>query len=291
MSNKASVWLRDHNPTTIVVLALAMAVAGSANAEQISQATTSRQAREDALSLIPYDKLTASMQTQLKQVVTHPSIYRRLPTESIDADPDLHVFLVRHPEIIVDIWRLMGASSVSLTRTGQFSVRAVDGMGTHADIDLVYGMPDLQVLYAEGTYEGPIFKAKVHARCVMLLKSVYTRKPSGKINIRSTLDIFVQFQNVGAALLAKALQKMVGQSVDYNFREIMRFIGRLSDVAEKNGAGVERLAGKLTQVQPDVRRRFRDLARIVHHRSLLREAAMRASNAQPPNRQPSVAQD
>ena len=291
MSNKACVWLRDHNPTTVVVLALTIAVAGIANAEQISQATTSRQAHEDALSLIPYDKLTASMQTQLKQVVTRPSIYRRLPTESIDADPDLHVFLVRHPEIIVEIWRLMGASSVSLTRTGQFSVRAVDGMGTHADVDLVYGMPDLHVLYAEGTYEGPIFKVKVHARCVILLKSVYARQADGKVNIRSTMDIFVQFQNVGAALIAKALQKMIGQSADYNFREIMRFIGRLSDVAEKNGEGVERLAGKLTQVQPDVRKRFRDLARIAHHRSILREAAMRASNSHPPNRQPSAAQD
>lgn len=253
----------------LIVLTLAGA-SRSAAAAAPNAADTSREARRDAVNSIPFDELTDEMQQRLRSVVGNSSLYRRMPVQTLECDADMHVFLVRHPEVIIDIWRLMGITKCSIQRKGEFELHVSDGLGTVSDVELVYGTPGLHVMYGTGTYSGSFLRKPVEGRSVLVLKSDYVRGDDGKVKVTNRLDVFVRFDQVGAQLLAKTLYPLVGKTADHNFRETTRFVQRISEAAETNGPGVERLANKLVNVAPEVRREFAEMALLVNHRAALR---------------------
>ncbi len=72
------------------------------------------------------------------RVVQNPSLFRRVPVQVIDCDPNLYLFLVRHPEVVVNIWQVMGISRVTLEQTGPDSYKGDDAAGTTGTVRLCY---------------------------------------------------------------------------------------------------------------------------------------------------------
>lgn len=245
-------------------------------------ATASRAAREEAVAEIPFDRLKADVRAKLLSVVEKPSIYRRLPERTIECDPDMYLFLVRYPEVVVNIWELMGVTNVKLQRVGDYTFECSDGAGTVGTVELVYGTHDLHILYAEATYEGTLTGRKVHGRGVMILKSNYKQDKEHRLLVENRLDVFVQIDQVGAELMAKTLQPLVGKAADVNFEESAAFVARVSQAAESNGPGMQRLAAKLKNVAPEVRSEFASVSAIVSQRAAERQQAISAAGAAPP---------
>src|SRR3989304_5292579 len=75
-------------------------------------ATSERAARDEAIRAIPWKQLADPQRRKLQSVIRNSSMYRRLPTRVIDCDPDLFTFLLQHPEVVVDVWQMMGVSRV-----------------------------------------------------------------------------------------------------------------------------------------------------------------------------------
>jgi hypothetical protein len=224
------------------------------------EASTSRASRDEAIAMIPFDQLTDEVQAKLRSVVTSPTLYRRMPVKSVECDPELYLFMVRYPEVVVNIWELMGLTNITIDRTGPYKFRAVDGSGASGDIDLVYGNQRLHVYFIDAEYSGSMFKRKLVGRCVLVLTSDYGRTSEGRDEVTSRLDLFLQLDNVGAELLAKTLQPIVGKSADHNFVETAGFLGRVSAAAETNGFGIQQLSHRLTNVPPEVRTEFSRIA-------------------------------
>lgn len=253
---------------TVAFSLFALAAFGSqVNAADWRKATTSRAARDEAIQAIPFEHLANPERGGVQQVVQNTSIYRRMPTQVIDCDPHLYGFLLEHPEVIVGIWDAMGISNVSLKRTGETTFRAADGEGTLGDIKVAYASHDKYLLYANGSYDGPLFQRPVRAQCVLLLRSGAIRETNGRHYITCRLDTFIHLQRVGVELLAKTIQPLIGRSADSNFTETMAFVASLSRAAEYNPRGVERIAGQLTGVAPLVRDDFLRVAGQVPIRS------------------------
>jgi len=238
----------------------------NAGAAESSEADVSPRAREDAIRRLPMRELNEETQRKLLSVVERPSIFRRMPTKSIDCDTDLYLFLIRNPEVIVNIWEIMGVSNMTAERAGAYAWKGNDGAGTICNIELVYGTENLHVLYGDGYYEGPLLKRKINGRCVLLLHSGYSRGQDSRGYIGNQLDVFLTIDNVGADLIAKTLHPWVGQTIDTNFTESAKFLSRLSLAAETNGSGMQRLSDKLTKVQPPVRDRFTSVSASVAER-------------------------
>ncbi len=236
-----------------------------------TQATSSRAAREQAVRSIPFSEMNAESKQKISSVVNKASIYRRMPLEIMDCDPDMFLFLVRYPEVIVDIWQVMGITKCSTRRTGPYSLSGTDGMGTDCNVELVYGTDDTHVIYAEGTYDGGMFARKMSGRCVLVLKSGYSRDPSGQTYVTNRLDMFLQINNVGLDLLARTLKPLVNRTADYNFQQSARFVSRVSKLSESNGPGVQHLASRLQNIDPAVQARFSELAGVVSHRAATRQ--------------------
>src|SRR5262245_37857106 len=234
-------------------------------------ADTSPQARDEAVRSLPLSELTAETRRKLMAVIERPSIYRRLPQKSIDCDPALFQFLIRNPEVVVNIWELMGVSNMTALRQGPFVWKGNDGSGTVCDVELVYGTDDLHVMYGDGFYEGSLLKNKLTGRCVLILKSGYGQGDDRRWYIGNRLDVFVQIDNMGADMVARTLSPWIGKQADTNFQESCKFATKLSQTAETNGPGVQRLADKLTKVSPTVREEFGRLAIAVQQRAAVRD--------------------
>jgi hypothetical protein len=224
------------------------------------EATTSEAARHDAIKSIPLNKLTDEDRTKVESVLGNVSIFRRMPTRVVDCDPDLYSFLVRHPDVIVNIWEVFKISQIRLREAsdGWFRVNETDG--ATVAFQFVHQSHDLHVVYGEGVYRGSLLPRPVKGRGVLVLKTGYVRETNGRYYITSRLDSFLSIEPAGAELVTKTMSPVLGKTVDNNFVQTLAFLGSLSRTAEVNSRGVQRLGEQLTHVQPEVRERFVDLA-------------------------------
>jgi len=227
---------------------------------------SSQQAREDAVQSLPLNELTGETRRKLMAVCERPTMFRRLPQQTITCDPTLHVFLVRNPEVVVNIWQLMKVANMTADRQGPFLWKGSDGAGTVCDVELVYGTDDLHIIYSDGFYEGSLLRNKVNGRCVMCLRSGYAQGPDRRPYVANRLDLFLQIDNLAADAVTRTLSPWVGKVADANFRESCVFASKLSQTAEQNSDGVQRLADRLTNVQPPVREEFSRITATVPER-------------------------
>lgn len=250
-----------------------VAATGGLFAADPNAADSSQHSQQEALRAIPLNKLNEEAQRKVMSVLERPSIYRKLPTKSVDCDPDMFLYMIRNPEVVVNIWEIMGISQMVAERTGPFSWKGNDGQGTESNIELVYGTDETHLLYGEGFYEGPLLKRKVSGRCVMLLRSGYGLGQDLRALVSNRLDVFIAIDNVGAELIAKTLQPLVGSTADTNFTEAAKFLSKLSSTAEENPDGMNRLAAKLNRCDQNVKQGFASVSGTVHQRVAQRLAS------------------
>jgi hypothetical protein len=224
------------------------------------EASTSETARRDAVRSIPLDKLSAEDRAKVESVLTNVSIFRRMPVRVVDCDPDMYLFLVRHPDVVVNIWEVFRISQLRLRETDDGQFRVVETDGATVSFKFVHQSHDVHVVYGEGIYQGSLLPRAVKGRGVLVLKTGYVRETNGRYYVTSRLDSFVSIEPAGAELVTKTMSPVLGKTVDSNFVQTLAFLGSLSRTAEVNSRGVQRLGEQLTHVQPDVRKRFVELA-------------------------------
>ncbi len=222
---------------------------------------SSRETQVDATRRISMQQLNREAQSLVNDVVDKPSFFRRMPTQNIDCDPQMFQHLVRYPEVLVNIWDVMGITKVQVNRTGPYTFTADDGMGTTCKCDLVFGSEKVHIYYGTGAYKGNMAPRQITGRCVCVLYSSTAQSPSGRPMINGSMDVFLKLDNFGADLLTRTLSPLVGKTADYNFVESAKFLAQISQVCERNPGGAQILASKLTKVQPPIRDEF---ARIAH---------------------------
>jgi hypothetical protein len=251
----------------LALLLLVVGLCAAAQAKPPSGPTNSRAAREDATRLIPFDKLDPAVAAQVKSVVLNPTVFRRMPTQVFDCDPKMYVFMLRNPEVIVNIWQLMGITKVELTRSAPNTYLADDGAGARGKMQTLFTNHDTHVVYVDGVYDGPLFPKPIRGKCVLLIKSAYVQETNRRYYVTSRCDAFISMENVGMNLLAKTFQPLVNKSADLNFMETTAFVSNVSHTAEQKPAGMARLAGRMNGVSPEVREQFVTLTEAVARRS------------------------
>jgi hypothetical protein len=229
-----------------------------------NRADTSLTARRSAVQAIPVEKLSEAARARVASVISNITVFRRMPIRVVDCDPNLYLFLLRHPDVVTNIWEVLKMSQMKLRQVGRNTYQASDAKGTLAKAQLIYANHDTHIVYAEGLYEGPLsgelFGKPVKGRCLLVLKSGYVREPNGRYYVTTRLDTFIQVDRGGIELLTKAIHPFVGKTSDSNFSQTVAFFGSLSRTAEVNARGVQRLAGKLANVTPETRLRLAQLA-------------------------------
>ncbi len=250
-------------------------------------ATSNRLARDEAIRAIPWRQIAPQHRRAAQFVVKNASIYRRLPTRIIDCDPDMFTFLVQHPEVVIDVWRVMGVSQVALDKlpTSVAGVsdpgprnpayRGTDGAGTTGTVRFLYNdwgqnAHNLAVIFGDGTYDGKPFVTPLKAQSVIVLRSGAVQETNGRHYVTVRIDSFLRIEQMGIELVAKTVQPWISRTTDQNFIETLTFISNFSRTAEKNPAGMQRLATRLTNVDEPTRNElvqlsYRTAERYAHH--------------------------
>ncbi|MGO8751120.1 MAG: hypothetical protein ACLQNE_34680 [Thermoguttaceae bacterium] len=250
----------DRGPGSMLItmMALLLFFARPAQAQLFGQpdpnkATTSRAARENAIQSIPIEKLTPEGQAKANWVLSHTSIFRRMPIRVIQCDPDLYLFLIRHPDVVVNIWEYLGISHITMRQTGPDSYRVNDDIGTNGGLEFLYRGQDTHVFYVDGTYEGSLLTHEIRGRGLLVLKSGFVQEANGRTYIASRLDAFMNIEPGTVEFLTKTFQPAVGRVADGNFTQAAGFIACLQKTAEVNNPGMQRMAAKLVKVSPETR--------------------------------------
>lgn len=235
----------------------------------------SRASRQAAIDAIPFNRLTPAAQQRITAITSRPTLYRHLPQQSIQCDPELFLFVVRHPEVLVGIWELMEITEVKTQRVGDYQLRAIDGSGTDCTVDLVYGDSTTHVYVADGFYDGKLTPNAVHGKGVFLLRCKHGVDASGNPVVEGTLDCFVQVDHLAADLIVRTFGPLIGRTAENNFAETARFIDQLGLTSRNNPEGMEELAMRLPQVSEGVRTQFAGVVRQTAARHHLRASTRR----------------
>jgi hypothetical protein len=255
--------------------ALWPAVGSSAGAETVTVrtqslvGTNSAAARKDALETLPMDKLDQAGQAKVRNVLANVTIFRRLPVQVIDCDPDIYLFAVRHPDAIVSIWETLKLSQLKLRQADDNTFRAVETDGTTVSFEYLYQSHDTHIIYAEGTYTGALLQRSVKGSCLVILRTGYVRGTDGRYFITSRIDSFLNVEPGAIEIVTKTIQPLAGRVADNNFIQTIAFLGSLSRTAEVNHEGVQRLAARLEHVRPEVREELAALASRVAQKSVV----------------------
>jgi hypothetical protein len=230
-----------------------------ARAENGSDASSSRTARDEAVRAIPWQRLSPEQKQLTQSIVNGAAIYRRLPTRVIDCDPEMFTFLVQHPEVIADVWRVMGISRVKLDKLSDGAFRGSDGAGTSGSVrfltsDWGADAKNTALIYANGAYDGKPFVVPLKAQSIVLMRSASIQERNGRRYVTVRADAFIRVDQMAVELVAKSVQPWVNATADRNLVETLTFFSNFSRTAEKNPDGMQRLAAKLTTVDEPTRK-------------------------------------
>ncbi len=228
--------------------------------------SSSRHARRRAEEALPLHKMAKSDQLAIKKSLQSTTLYRRLPVELFACDGNLLGFSLDKPEAIVDIWRLLGISRLSLDPTGPDQWQFADGYGTVGQLRLAYRERrkngGMLVFHGKGAYTGPLSPKKLTGGCVLMVR-YREAEPTvdGRLRQAIQVDAFLDMDGIGLEIVTRTLQPLIARSAAANLHEICLFMASLSDAAASNPEGVARLADRLTRTVPIDRQTLAAIAR------------------------------
>lgn len=239
--------------------------------------SSSRESRRRAIEAMPLDRIPEPQRKAIEPCLRSATLYRRMPVETVACDDELLDFALARPEAIVDMWRVLGISRLSLDPVGPRQWKLNDGYGTTGVLRLVHqerqGRGGLLVFHGRGVYTGPLSPKNLTGSCVLLVRHGPAMPAvDGRERQMVQIDTFLDMDGVGLEIVTRTLQPLIVRSAAANLHEICLFMTTLSDSARTNPEGVAQLAGRLQQTQAADRQTLATIAR---------RAAQPATNAMP----------
>jgi len=228
--------------------------------------SSSRESRRRAIEALPLDRIAEPQRKAIEPCLKAATLYRRLPVETIVCDAGLLDFALAKPEAIVDIWRVLGISRLSLDPVGPHQWKLSDGYGTVGVLRLVHqerqGRGGLLVFHGRGAYTGPLSPKNLTGSCVLLVRhGPGMPAVDGRERQLVQIDTFLDMDGVGLEIVTRTLQPLIVRSAASNLHEICLFMATLSDSARTNPEGVAQLAGRLPQTAAADRQLLATIAR------------------------------
>jgi hypothetical protein len=247
-------------------IAAALADAGSTN----------RDARRRAAEAVPLGRMPESHRKLAEQSLRSATLFRHMPAETVTCDPALLEFVLAKPEVMVDLWRALGISRLALDPAGPGQWRLSDGYGTTGTVRLLHHertpRGSLLVFHGRGGYTGPLAPRQLSGSCLVVIRHAALEPDAhGRPQQAVQIDAFLDVDGLGLEIVTRTLQPLIIRSAAANFHEICLFVSQFSAAAQRNPAGVERLAERMSRTAPPDRRTLARLA-----------AGVQSARTQPP---------
>lgn len=216
-----------------------------------------RESCRRALATLPLERMSPEHRRLVEHFARAATLHRRLPAETIHCDPALVKFVLAKPEALVDVWRVLDISRVALDPVAAGTWRLSDGYGTTGTVGLIHHdhgpTGDLLVFHGRGGYDGPLAPKPLTGSCLLVVRHgpvVGADEPAQRIEIEAFLDV----DGLGLEIVTRTLQPLIVRSAAANVHEICLFISQFARAADRNPAGVARLAERMSRTPPADRR-------------------------------------
>ena len=216
-----------------------------------------------SLQKLPWNELPPAAQAKIRGVVSGSPLFHRMPQQKVHVDPEIHQFLLRHPDVVIGFWEQLGATQLSLreVRENHYALRETGG--TVAAVEVLHRTSEICIVYARGEYRGPLLAKAYQGNVVLVLRTQYTRDEMNEPMIVCDLDAFIQINNVGVDMLAKLFFASLAKVADSNFEITMSFISQVSRAASRTPDIVKDTAEEITSVRQEVYAEFCDVVDMV----------------------------
>jgi len=230
--------------------------------------SSSRAARQEAIRTLPLDRIPKPHQQLIAQCLKETTLFRHLPPQTFSCDTDLLDFSFHKPEAIVDIWRMLGITRLSLDPAGSNQWRFSDGYGTVGGVRLVHeehnGKNGLLVFHGRGAYTGSLAPRILTGSCVILVQySPVGRDAVGRSLQKVEIDAFVDMDGKGLEIVTRTLQPLIVRSAAVNLHEICLFMSNFSGAAETNPEGIIRMVKRLPRTSEEEKTKLVAITRAV----------------------------
>jgi hypothetical protein len=211
----------------------------------VKRPTSSRAAHKAALAALPLDKMADEHRRRILQIGANTSLFRELPTLQFSVDPRVYRFFMDHPEVAVNIWRVMQISEFHMRETGREVYETDDGAGTGGVLDVAYRDESQVVVLCDGVYKSPLLPTAVKARGALQVQVAFDRRPDGKTFATHSAKLFVNFPSQTVEAAARIISPISNAIIDQNFREVSMFLHMMSVAMQRQPGWVEYLSSRL----------------------------------------------
>jgi len=209
-----------------------------------------REACRRSLGDLPLER----MPPEHRQVVEHfgraATLHRRLPAQTIACNRALLEFVLTKPETLVDVWRVLGISRVAFDPMAAGVWRLSDGYGTTGTVRLLHHDRGpgggLLVFHGRGGYDGSLAPKPLTGSCLLVVRHEPVDDGAQRIEIEAFLDV----DGLGLEIVTRTLQPLIVRSAAANVHEICLFVSQFARAADRNPAGVARLAARMSHTLP-----------------------------------------
>lgn len=211
-----------------------------------------------AIDALPLDRMQPQSRQVVEQFRKSTTLHRRLPVETLRCDRAFVEFVLEKPETLVDVWRVLGISRVSLDPAGPGTWRLSDGYGTTGIVRLLHQDRGpgggLLVFHGRGGYAGPLSPRELTGSCLLVVRHAPAPAEAGEPAWRIEIEAFLGVDGLGLEIVTRTLKPLIIHSAAANVHEISLFVSQFARAAARNPAGVARLAERMPRTEPADRR-------------------------------------
>jgi hypothetical protein len=241
------------------------AAATGAEFAPLAAGSSSREARDRVIASVPLDRMGPAQREVVEKSFRSTTLYRHLPRETVACNAEFLDFLLARPESLVDVWRVLGISRLTLDPVGPGQWRMADGYGTTGTVSLLYrerhAGGGLLVFHGRGGYAGPLAPKPLTGSCLLIIRHASAGADAGGRDRQAVqVDAFLDVDGLGLELVTRTLQPLIVHSAAANFHEICLFVTQFTTAASRNPQGVARLTRRMSRTDPADRARMAALA-------------------------------
>jgi hypothetical protein len=214
---------------------------------------------------IPLAGMSADVRDTVERVARSATIHRSLPPASVSCDAAFLDFALARPDAMVDLWRALGISRLSLDPVAPGQWRLADGYGTTGTVHLLHrertATGGMCIFLAHGGYTGALSPRDLTGSCLVVVRyDAIGPDREGRERQGVKIDAFLDVDGLGLEIVTRTLQPLIMRSAAANMREICLFVSQLTAAAARNPVAMARLGERMQRTPPQDRRAFAALA-------------------------------
>ena len=230
----------------------------------VKAGSSSYSIRKQAINDLALGDLSPEATAKVNGILSNVAMFRRLPTLSIEVDPDVYGYFLSNPDVAVATWRAMEISKFQLTEIEPQCFDADAGDGSVGHIEILRQSPSETLIHCDGAFKSPLLPRPIIARAVMRLQTAFTKEADGRVIGTHTGDVFVEFPSQAVETVAKVISPVSHSIADRNFKQITLFAHLMTQAMAKHPGWVELIGNKLDGVTPQQRLQFMEVSARSH---------------------------